>query len=329
MEPRVELEEGRLWIKAKGLALSSTVDGGVREVEGAVFIQLRGHKTCAEMEREAAPGHLTFYTAVDVARHHAVLRGEHVFVAATAGLGNTINVLAALAVEPDLRALAEAFRVATEAKAVAAVDLGLRRGGRRVGGDVSDAVAVVAVGGLRKRYVGLGTDVGDELFRLVHDAVLKAVGSLDLDRELRLNLGLGYGDLLNLILQAYASAPVPGAQDVEEEGRRLLDAVLRDPNVWAFIYAAGELDAKAAAGTHRGLTPEEHGADSKKVVADESLAVALAEYIGGFKAVLALYWLDRQKPGLLPRLPMFADDVAAALVAGVLTRLYDKMLHGI
>ncbi|MEM4650491.1 MAG: hypothetical protein QW086_01555 [Pyrobaculum sp.] len=38
-------------------------------------------------------------------------------------------------------------------------------------------------------------------------------------------------------------------------------------------------------------------------MADESLAVALAEYIGGFKAVLTLYWLDRQKPGPLAGLP--------------------------
>jgi hypothetical protein len=35
MEPVVKLEEGRIWVKARGLALSSTVDGGVREVEGA------------------------------------------------------------------------------------------------------------------------------------------------------------------------------------------------------------------------------------------------------------------------------------------------------
>ena len=107
--------------------------------------------------------------------------------------------------------------------------------------------AVVATGGER-RYVGLGTDVGDELFRLVHDAVLKALGNLDVDEELRISLGLRYGDLLSLVLQAYAQAQVPGAQNAEEEARRLLDAVLRDPNVWAFIYAAGELDAKAAAG---------------------------------------------------------------------------------
>ncbi len=57
--------------------------------------------------------------------------------------------------------------------------------------------------------------------------------------------------------------------------------------------------------------------------------MALAEYIGGFKAVLTLYWLDRQKPGPLAKLPMFADDVAAALAAGVLTRLYDRLIHGV
>lgn len=100
-----------------------------------------------------------------------------------------------------------------------------------MGGNVSDAVAVVAAGGERRRYVGLVTEVGDELFRLVHDAVFKALGVLDVDRELRLSLGLGYGDLLSLILQAYAQAPVPGAQNAEEEIRRVLNAVLRDPNV--------------------------------------------------------------------------------------------------
>jgi len=51
--------------------------------------------------------------------------------------------------------------------------------------------------------------------------------------------------------------------------------------------------------------------------------------VGGFKAVLTLYWLDRQKPALLAGLPMFADDMAAALAAGVLTKLYDKLIHGV
>jgi len=123
------------------------------------------------------------------------------------------------------------------------------------------------------------------------------------DQRLRLSLGLRYGDLLSLILQAYAQPPMPGAQNAEEEARRVLDAVLRTPNIWTFIYAAGEPDAKATAGAYRGLTPEEHAAYSKKIVVDESLAVAPAEYIGGFKAVLMLYWLDRQKPGPWPGFP--------------------------
>ena len=40
---------------------------------------------------------------------------------------------------------------------------------------MSDAVAVIATGGERRWYVGLETEVGDELFRLVHDAVFKAL----------------------------------------------------------------------------------------------------------------------------------------------------------
>jgi alpha-ribazole phosphatase CobZ len=325
----VVAERGRLTVRAEGLSLSSTVDGGVREVEGAVFVQISGFKTCDEMERETVPGYVTFFTAVNVAEHYAALTGRRVAVVATAGLRGTINVLAVLQIEPDLRALADAFRLAVEAKAVAAADLGLRRGGRRVGGDVSDAVAVIATGGERRRYVGLGTDVGEELFELAHEAVIKALGGLDADCELRLNLGLGYDDLLNLVLDAYYTAPAAGAGNVERLARSLLDAVLADPNVWAYIYAAGELDARGAVGTLRGLSRDEHRADSKKIVADESIGAALAEYIGGFKAVLALYWLDRLKPGPLSRLPMFADDIAAAIAAGVLARLYDRLLHGL
>ncbi len=329
VRPVVEVDDGKLWLRARGVAVSSTVDGGIREVDGAVFMQLRGYMSCEEMERAAIPRYVTFFTAVDLVRHHAVAEGRWGLAVATAGVGNTINVAVALSIEPDPRAILDAFRLVAEAKAVVAADLGLRRGGRRVGGDVSDAVAVIATGGERRRYVGLGTEVGDELFRLVHDVVLKAMGGLELDFELRAYLGLGYGDLLKLTVDTYNTAPVPGVLDVAEEARRVLDAVLADPNVWAFIYAAGELDAKGSAGTFRGLAREEHGEDSKRIVADESLGVALAEYIGGFKAVLTLYWLDRLKPGPLSRLSMFADDVAAAIVAGVLTRLYDKLLHGL
>ncbi len=325
----VRVAEGELWVEAPGLALSSTVDGGLRRVKGAVFRQVRGHVTCGEMEAGAYPEYLNFYTAVDVERRHAVASGSWVDVVATAGLGNTINVLAVMRIEPDARALADAFRLAAEAKAVAACDMGVRRGGRRVGGDVSDAVAVVATGGAAQRYVGLGTDVGEELYRLVREAVVKALGDLGVDWELRQNLGVGYGDLLNVALELYSKAPVPGAGEVGEAVKEILDAYLADPNVWAFIYAAGELDAKAAAGCHRGLTAEEHAGDSKKIIADEALGVALAQYINGFKAVEMMYWIDREKPGPLVSLPMYADDVAAALLAGVLSRLYDKLIYGV
>lgn len=326
---RLRAAGGELWVEAPGLALSSTVDGGLRRAKGAVFRRIRTRVTCGEMEAGAYPDYLNFYTAVDVERHHAVASGDWVDVVATAGLGNTINVLAVMRIEPDARALADAFRLAAEAKAVAACDLGIRRRGSRVGGDVSDAVAVVATGGAARRYVGLGTEVGEELFRLVREAVVKALGDLGVDWELRQNLGVSYGDLLDLAMELYSRAPVPGAGDVGEAVKKMLEAYLADPNVWAFIYAAGELDAKAAAGCHRGLTAEEHARDSKRVVVDEALGVALAQYINGFKAVEMMYWVDREKPGPLANLPMYADDVAAALLAGILSRLYDKLIYGV
>lgn len=329
MHIETKLVDGALWVEAPGVALSSTVDGGVRKVKGAVFRRVAKHMTCREMEEAAVPGYLNFYTAVDVAKHHWAARGRYAAVVATAGFGNTINVLVVVQAEPDLRALADVYRLAVEAKAVTAVDMGLRRGLARLGGDASDAVAVIATGGVKARYMGLGTEVGEEVYALVQEAVKKAAEPPDLDQELRRYLGVGVGDLLRLVLEAYRQAPVPGAQGVEETAADMLSRLLQDPNVWAFIYAAGELDAKAASGTHRGLSPQEHAQDSKKIVADEAIGAALAQYINGFKALQAMYWLDRRKPPPLDRLPMYTDDVAAALAGGLLSRLYDKLLHGI
>lgn len=162
--------EDETWIYAKGLALSSTVDGGLRFVEGAVFRRLREFVEISDMEKSAYSDFLNFYTIADV-RRISIAEGKRAEVAVTASLGNTINVLAVLKIEPNVRALADAFRLAVEAKAVAVANLRLKKFGRIVGGDVSDAVAVIATGGARERYVGLGTEIGDELFELVYKLV--------------------------------------------------------------------------------------------------------------------------------------------------------------
>jgi phosphatidylglycerophosphatase A len=56
---------------------------------------------------------------------------------------------------------------------------------------------------------------------------------------------------------------------------------------------------------------------------------AIAEYLNGFKGLLAYYWIDRIKEGDkdledLSGLPPMTDDVVGAIVGGVLSRIYDK-----
>ena len=287
-----------------------------------------------------------FITAVEPG-DHLVLRGSGVAVVATVGLRppvcieqemlydppapSTINV--AVLVEEavlSMPALVDLLRVAAEAKAVASSLLLLRCRGRPAG-TVTDAIAVAARTGPRGLpWAGMATRLGNQAARLVYEAVLQGDKRSPGER-LRDVLGLGPEELLDDMAKMYTQAPVPGVGP--GEARRMLEEmlsrVLRDPNVWAFLVAARELDIHGAAGTLPGISRREFLGDSRGIVADEALASALAVYIAGFRGLLSAYWVDRSKhrAGLrLAELPPFEDDAAAALAGALLSRLYDRLL---
>lgn len=287
-----------------------------------------------------------FITAVEPG-DHLVLRGDGVTVVATVGLRppvcveqeelydppapGTINV--AVIVEEtvlSMPALVDLFRVVVEAKTVAASLLLLRCRGRPAG-TVTDAVAVAARTEPRGLpWAGMATRLGNRAAVIVYEAVLQG-DQRSPGKKLRDVLGLGPEELLDDMVRMYKQAPVPGVEP--GEARRMLEEmlnqVLRDPNVWAFLVAARELDIHGAAGTLPGVSREEFLGDSRAIIADEALASALAVYIAGFRGLLSAYWVDRSKhrAGLrLAELPPFEDDAAAALAGALLSRLYDRLL---
>ncbi|HID42009.1 MAG TPA: hypothetical protein EYP33_07670 [Pyrodictium sp.] len=287
-----------------------------------------------------------FLTAVEPGDYIA-LRADNVTVIATVGLRppvcveqegfydppvpGTINV-AVVVEKPSLSmsALVDLLRVAVEAKTIAASLLLLRCRGRAAG-TVTDAIAVAAkVEPQGLPWAGMATRLGNKVARLVYEAVLRG-DKRNLREKLRDVLGLGPEELLDDMLRMYMQAPVPGVD--AEKARKLLEEMLgialRDPNVWAFLVAARELDLHGVAGTLPGISREEFLGDSRRIIADEALASVLAVYIAGFRGLLSTYWVDRSKhrAGLrLTKLPVFEDDAAAALVGALLSRLYDRLL---
>jgi len=109
----------------------------------------------------------------------------------------------------------------------------------------------------------MATRLGNRAARLVYEAVLSRDRRSPGER-LRDVLGLDAGELLSDMVRMYSLAPVPGVEP-GEAGRMLeemLDQVLRDPNVWAFLVAARELDIHGTAGTLPGISREEFLGDS-------------------------------------------------------------------
>ncbi len=329
----------------KGLVVSSRV--AIYQVdEGVDLSKPEELKDSIRAELGLDPEDPVMLTAANVREYRLAQDGEYGAVA-TVGLTNpacpkmgahyqplrasTINVVAWVPDALTVQGLLDLFRTVSEAKAAAAADLLLRCNGRATG-TVSDAVAVAAFYDAKGyMWAGPSTSVGGKAASLVYRVVTSTQRRPE--DVLRSVLGLTLDDLASDAMVLYKRAPVPGVPD--EEVRRLVTATLRDllsdPNVWAFLIAARELDIIGSAGLIPGLSAEEFEQDSKKVIADELLATALSLYINGFKALTATYWADSMKEKLnlsLAKLPMFEDDVAASLVSSALSRVYDVLLRG-
>ena len=293
---------------------------------------------------------IVFLTAAPLDDHLYVVNNEGtIAVIATVGLEppvcpghgslyepliGTINIAVVVDYNLTYSALVDLLRVIVEAKSVAVSEL-LLRCDVRSPGTVTDAIAVGGRLMEEDGYINMGmsTTVGGWVSGVVYRGLIEiGLRRLGLEGLLRNIIGLSLDELVNLVVELYKEAPVPGVtlESVRVKARRLIEGILRDPNVWSLLVAARELDLHATAGSIPWLKVEDHLSDSKAVVADELLAFALSLYIAGFRGLLATYWVERLKErGLIPlRLPQFEDDVVSALVGSTLSILYTRLLGG-
>lgn len=129
-------------------------------------------------------------------------------------------------------------------------------------------------------------------------------------------------DLADAAFELYVGdAEGDAVQELRREYLVLLERNLRDPNVAALLEAAGHLDEVLASDPDCIFPGED---DPAALVADELIGMSIAEYIGGKRALFNFVRYDREKPGVLARLPPFMDDAVGALVAATMTRLFEE-----
>ena len=346
-------------LREEAIGLSSTVyGGGLRRLTHVVFKRVEESFECSKPENYAKevvvslglPSESTavFLTAADLNRNRITksLRKPYpIDLIVTIGLDNlacideeraknasTINTFIAVRANLNEYAIVDLVKTVIEAKSVAVADLGFSCFNRRAVGTVTDAVSVAVIPkGDIEPFAGVSTTIGGSTAKLVYSSIVEgALKNLDLNSWLKLTLGIDISNLKNLILKAYKLAPIPNIsyREVEKLIENELDVTLKDPNVISLIIAAKELDIRGRAGTIWGLSKAEYLADSKRIIADEILGIALSVYVNGWRGLFNYYWVDRNKEKIdeLNELPMFTDDIIGALMGSVLSRVYDRLL---
>ncbi len=297
--------------------------------EGPVRDFIREQLPLSAEEANRAVG---FVTAADVSSAYlseVELDGGRLFVALTAGVGDpidcryhrTINVIVVTDLNLTQTSMANLFIVVTEAKTAALRELDVIKNGRRITGTPTDAVAVAVTGyaeGHEVLYSGTATQIGQATFDLVKEGVMESLednNGYRRDRSILSRLA-ERGVTRRKILES-ATAMVVGEHDEGDLERRFTEAIERfagDPNVYFLLASALHLEEERERSTLEG--------DPGNLIADELIGIDLAEYIGGKNALFNFIRYDREKPGVLSKLPPFLDDAVGGLIAGTMTRIF-------
>lgn len=242
----------------------------------------------------------------------------------------TINVAVIVNKPLDFVGLLDLFRLVSEVKgAVMALGGPTCASGISIG-TASDAIAVVAPRGTN-RFAGIATDVGLAAASAVIKALSKHLTSITSSDYIAKSLG--YNDIENIIniaMRIYEKARVPrlSNEEARTEIKNELLSVVKDPNVVALIRGLRLLESALSLGLVPSVNLNEYLSDSVGIIVDELIGKTVAEYINGFKGLLAYYWIEKLKSrGELEdirSLPPITDDIVAALVGGILSRIYDK-----
>ncbi len=134
--------------------------------------------------------------------------------------------------------------------------------------------------------------------------------------------GISRDSLIDAALELFV--PHPGVETTEKAIKMLTDEFFEmgsDVNVATLVVAAFRAQEDAEKGLIPGLTVERF-MGRPGLVADELIGMAIANYIGGSRAMFEFVRYDQAKPGILKKLPPLTNDAIGALVASAASNVY-------
>ncbi|MCB4790390.1 MAG: phosphatidylglycerophosphatase A [Elusimicrobia bacterium] len=149
----------------------------------------------------------------------------------------------------------------------------------------------------------------------------KHVNKVSLREKLKENK-IYLNDMVQTAMSMYIYDPKIGSpEQVRKKVRDEFNRVLNDINIASIVYAGLYLEQTGKKGLIPGICKEKFESDPVDLIADEILGQAIAVYIAGTRALFEFERLDKQKPGILKKLPPFMDDIVAGLIAGVIVKV--------
>lgn len=342
---RIERSDKYIELSGNFAVLSSApLNGGLREtdriINGTTSEDRKGPirdylKEVTSLSPEELDRVVGFVTAVDV---ETAFIGESSFESGkvkaiiTAGVGdpidpryhNTINVIVYTDVNLSPTGMANLFIVITEAKVSALRKLEIIKNGEEITGTPTDAIAIAKpkehdVDGIN--YSGTATELGKSTYDLVEKGVIEALGSnngYSPGRNILARLserGISRDEIVDAAFQLLAGE-VKDEEKLEKEFFEILETYAKDPNIHLLVSTGFYLEREKERLDLVG--------DPERIISDELIGINIAEYIGGKNALFNFVRYDRKKPGILGNLPPFFDDTIGGLIAGTMTKLFEK-----
>ncbi|MGQ9543040.1 MAG: phosphatidylglycerophosphatase A [Candidatus Bathyarchaeia archaeon] len=252
-------------------------------------------------------------------------------------VNGTVNIIVLMNVRATESCLVNAVQTVTEAKSLVFKELDIRSCGSKklATGTSTDALMIgSAERGPQHSYAGSGTILGRAIADTVYNAVKEAIrrhDKISSGRPLLNRLeerGIRPKDLEESFMENYVHHKALGSKcEARRIFRTLLNHAASDHNVAALVLAALHLDDDGYSGLIPGLPEDEYSKDPVSLLADEILGMAISNYIAGAKGMFEYVRFDRTKPGIIGRLGPFADDAVGALVAGVSSKVYSRLIR--
>lgn len=249
----------------------------------------------------------------------------------------TINIIVIINRSMTESCMVNAIATITEAKckALSSLDLRSKISREQATGTSSDAIVIASLNeGAPLEYAGSATELGwliaSSVERAVREAIISHDGILP-NRPLLKRLeerGIFLEDLISTAMEMYIPHPSFSQEKAKEIFRKILIEIMNDINVASLVMAALRINEDGRRALIPNLSAEDFEKDVVNLVADEIFGISISMYIAGYNGLFEFYRFDRNKPGILKKLPPFIDDAIGGLLAGTSSKMYSYMLQG-